>query len=259
MKPVAFITGASSGIGAASAYEFARRGYRVALVARRTDRLKVLKEKIEGAGGEALALTGDVTDVKSLEAAVAETVSKYGRMDVVLANAGFGVSGPFEKLKPEDFRRQFETNVFGVLNTLYATKAEVIRQKGILAIVGSVAGQVPLPMSTPYSMSKFAVRALALGLRSELAPLGVSVVLISPGFIETEIQLVDNEGRLRDKPTKEFPKALVVAANKAAVSIVRAVLSRRKEVIITGHGKAFVFLNRYFPWIVSWASSRIAK
>lgn len=256
---VAFITGASSGIGAAAAREFARRKYHVVLFARRADRLRDLKNKIEADGGHALAITGDVTRPESLEAAVKATLAEFGRIDVTLCNAGFGVGGPFTRLTVEDYRRQFETNVFGVLNTLYATREAVTQQKGILAIVGSVAGQIAMPFSTSYCMSKFAVRALSHGLRDELARKGVAVVLIAPGFIETEIHLVDNYGKLQEKATKQFPKQLVVPIEKAAPKIVSGILSRRREVIITGHGKLLVFLNQYFPWLVRFLSGRMVK
>jgi len=258
-KKVAFITGASSGIGAATALEFAKRGYNVVLVARRTDRLAEVKKKIEANGGRALAVTGDVTKPESLDAAVKSALAEFGRLDVVLCNAGFGVGGPFSRLNADDFRRQFETNVMGVLNTLFATREAVIQQKGILAIVGSVAGQIAMPFSSAYCMSKFAVRALSISLRAEMQRKGVSVVLIAPGFLETEIHLVDNQGQLQEKATKQFPKQLVVPIEKAAPKIVSGVLSRKQEVIITGHGKFLVFLNHYFPWMVRSLSAKMVK
>ena len=114
------ITGASSGIGAALAREFARQGADLVLLARRTDRLTALAAELERQGRRALALTGDVTVDGDLERAVAETRAKLGRLDVAVANAGFGVVGPVERLTLDDYRRQFETNVFGVLRTVHA-------------------------------------------------------------------------------------------------------------------------------------------
>jgi len=121
--PVVFITGASSGIGAALAREYARRGADLALAARRTDRLDALAAELSAQGRRALVLACDVTRDGELEAAVARTRDAFGRIDVVVANAGFGVVGPVERLRLEDYRRQFETNVFGVLRTVYATLA----------------------------------------------------------------------------------------------------------------------------------------
>ncbi|HXD97942.1 MAG TPA: SDR family NAD(P)-dependent oxidoreductase, partial [Candidatus Acidoferrum sp.] len=182
---VVLITGASSGIGAALAREFARQGADVVLLARRADRLAALAREIEGTGRRALVVTADVTVDGDLDRAVASTEAAFGRLDVVIANAGFGVVGPVESLTLDDYRRQFETNVFGVLRTVQATLTLLKASRGRLVILGSVAGHIATPGSSPYSMSKFAVRALAEALGHELAPTGVSVTLISPGFVES--------------------------------------------------------------------------
>ena len=248
-QDVAFITGASSGIGASIAKDFSKRGYRVVLLARRADRLQELKKEIERGGGQALTAECDVTDLISLKAATQLTIETWGRIDVVVANAGFAVSGPFLKLTIEDYRRQFETNVFGVLNTIYATSESVLATKGIISIIGSVAGHISLPFVTPYSMSKFSVRALSYGLRAELRKKGVAVVLISPGFIETEIGHVDNQGTFQENSKSHAPKKLIVPLKQATPKIVDGILSRKKDVIITGHGKSFVILNRFAPHV----------
>jgi short-subunit dehydrogenase len=247
---VVLITGASAGIGAALAREFARQGADVALLARRADRLAALAREIESAGRRALVLTADVTVDGDLERAVAATRSAFGRLDVAVANAGFGVVGPVESLTLDDYRRQFETNVFGVLRTVQATLGPLKAARGRLAIIGSVAGHIATPGSSPYSMSKFAVRALADALGHELASSGVSVTLISPGFVESEIRRVDNTGVFRIEARESVPAWLIVPAARAARPIVRAIARRRREVVITGHGKMGVFLQRHAPWLV---------
>jgi NADP-dependent 3-hydroxy acid dehydrogenase YdfG len=118
---VAFITGAWSGIGAAVAHEFSQQGANVVLLGRRIERLEQLEAAINALGRQALAIACDVTDRESLDEAVSKTIDTFGQIDVVLANAGFGVSGDMKKLETADFRRQFETNFFGVLETVYAT------------------------------------------------------------------------------------------------------------------------------------------
>ena len=244
---VVLITGASSGIGAGLALEFARQGAAVALLARRAERLRALAGEIRGAGGHALAIPCDVTREGDLERAVALTVSGLGPIDVAVANAGFGVVGPLAKLRLDDYRRQFETNVFGVLRTAYATLDELRRSRGTLVILGSVSGYLAVPSASPYAMSKFAVRALAESLRNELAPEGVSVVLITPGFVESEIRRVDNRGRFRPEFPDTVPRWLQMPTERAARQIVRAVAHRRRERIITAHGKLAVFLARHTP------------
>ena len=248
---VVFITGASSGIGAGLAREFASRGASVALLARRAERLRTVAAEIRRAGGHALAIPGDVTKEGDLERAVALTVSGLGPIDVAVANAGFGVVGALGALRLDDYRRQFETNVFGVLRTIYAALDELRRSKGTLVILGSVSGYLAAPTASPYAMSKFAVRALAEALRTELAPQGVAVVLITPGFVDSEIRLVDNRGRLRADAPDPVPHSLRMPTKKAARQIVRAVARRRRERIITIHGKLAVFLARHTPRLLA--------
>jgi NADP-dependent 3-hydroxy acid dehydrogenase YdfG len=248
---VVLITGASAGIGAALAREFAWQGADVALLARRRDRLAALAVEIEATGRRALALAADVTVDGDLERAVAATLTVWGRLDVVVANAGFGVVGPIERLTLDDYRRQFETNVYGVLRTVQAALEPLKAARGRLVLLGSVAGHLATPGSSPYSMSKFAVRALADALGHELAGSGVSVTLISPGFVESEIRRVDNAGVFQDEVREPVPAWLVVPAARAARSIVRAVARRRREAVITGHGKLAVFLQRHAPWLVA--------
>ena len=248
---VVFITGASSGIGAALAREVARRGADVALTARRVGRLEALAEEIRQHGRRALAVAGDVTRDGDMERAVAAARSAFGRLDVVVANAGFGVVGAVERLTLDDYRRQFETNVFGVLRTIWSTLDDVKRARGRIAIIGSVSGHLAAPGSSPYAMSKFAVRALAEALGHELAPHGVSVTLISPGFVESEIRRVDNAGRLRDRAPDPMPSWLVMPAERAARQIVEAIGRRRREAVITAQGRATVFLNRHAPALMA--------
>ncbi|HYE93117.1 MAG TPA: SDR family NAD(P)-dependent oxidoreductase [Terriglobales bacterium] len=251
MSRAVLITGASSGIGAALAREFAARGADLALAARRTDRLDELAKELTARGRRALVLACDVTRDGDLEAAAARTREALGGIDVVVANAGFGVVGPAEALTLADYRRQFETNVFGVLRTLYATLGDLKRSRGVFAIIGSVSGHLATPNGTPYAMSKFAVRALAEGLRHELRPAGVAVTLLSPGFVESEIRFVDNDGRLRAGGRDIVPPWLRMRTATAARQIATAIERRQRERIVTGHGKALVFLARHAPGLMS--------
>ena len=250
---VAFITGASSGIGAALAREFVREGADVALAARRADRVEALARSLSATGRRAVAIACDVTRDGDVEAAAERARAALGRIDIVVANAGFGVVGPMEQLTLADFRRQFETNVFGVLRTIYATLGDLKLHRGRLVIIGSVSGWVSTPAGAPYAMSKFAVRALAQSIDYELRPAGVSVTHVSPGFVESEIRQVDNQGRWWATPAGNGPPSwLVMPAAVAARIIVRAAARRRREVVVTGHGKLAVWVDRHAPWLVGW-------
>jgi len=250
-QKVVFITGASSGIGAALAREFARRGADVALAARRVDRLRDVAADVRRLGRRAAVIPCDVTKDGDLEAAVGSALAELGRIDVVVANAGFGVVGRFDELTLADYRRQLEANVFGVLRTAYAGLGEIKRTRGILVIVGSVSGHVAVEGGSAYSMSKFAVRALAQSLTYELEPEGVGVTLISPGFVASELYAVDNRGARHPDTVDRTPPWLRMPAEKAARQIVTAVVRRRRERVITVHGKVAVFLQRHVPWLLS--------
>ena len=187
-----------------------------------------------------------MTDRASIDRAVAETVAAFGRIDVVLANAGFGVSGAATRLDTPDYRRQFETNVFGVIDTVYATLPHLRDSKGRLAIVSSVMGRVGLPASAPYCASKFAVLGLAESLYYDLAECGVSVICINPGIVASEIRTLNNRGEQTGRPDPAS-KRLVMPAEVAARKMVGAIHRRTPEYTFTGHGVFVVFVNRHFP------------
>jgi len=253
---VAFITGASSGIGAALAVEYARRGADVVLTARRTDRLDDVAEDVRCHGRRPLIAACDVTVDGDLERSVAGALDELGRIDWLIANAGFGVAGPFHKLELDDYRRQFETNVFGVLRTVSAGREALLASKGCLAIIGSVAGYVAMSNSSAYAMSKAAVHAFGESLRYEMAPHGVGVTLVVPGFITSEIRMVDNRGVFKPGRKEPLPSWLPMPAPVAARKIVRAVAKRKRELVLTGHGRFGVVFKRHFPGTLAFLASR---
>jgi short-subunit dehydrogenase len=246
---VVFITGASAGIGAALARQSAALGAKVALVARRTDRIAALAAEL--GAGRAVALAGDVTRDGDMEKAAAGAREAFGGIDVVIANAGFGVTGKLADLTMDDFRRQLETNLFGVVRTVYATLADVERSRGCFVLIGSVSGHMGVPGLTAYTASKFAVRGFAQALEPELAPKGVGVVLITPGFIETEIRRVDSRGALHEEAKDPVPRWIQMPADEAAREILDAAVKRERERVLTRHGKLAVALTRYTPGLLA--------
>jgi short-subunit dehydrogenase len=253
------ITGASSGIGAALAREYDKRGARVALLARRKDRLEKLAKELH----DAKAIECDVTSDASVQAAVREALAAFGDLDVVIANAGIGIMGSVEELSIDDYKRQFETNVLGVLRTVKASLGSLKRTSGRVGLVGSVSGFLSLPQTSAYSMSKFAVRALAEALGAELANDGVSVTHIAPGFVESEIRKVDNSGQVHADRRDPIPPFLIMSNERAALEIADAVQGRRPEVVVTNHGKAAMFVATRFPRtvhsVVRLASAQISN
>jgi short-subunit dehydrogenase len=254
------VTGSSSGIGEELAWQLGQAGARLTLTARRTDLLESLAQRIAASGlPRPLVTACDVTRNGDPERAVAGSVRQWGKLDVVIANAGFGVVGALKALTVEDYRRQFETNVFGVLRTIYAALPEIEKTRGNVVIIGSVAGWVASPGTSAYGMSKFAVRALANAIRPELRLSGVTVTLISPGFVASNIRRVDNQGMLQAGAKDPMPAWLVMRTDKAARQIVRAVARGKREAIITAHGKMLVALERFMPWVIRAAGRRMAQ
>jgi len=185
-RPVAIVTGASSGIGEASALCLAEAGFRVALAARRSDLLDDLAKRIEQRGGEALPLATDLADEAATHALVARTLERFGRIDVLLNNAGFSPAAANEQISRSELRRTFDVNLLGALQ-LAGEVAPVMRAQGGGRILnmGSLAGSVAAPLAIPYAATKAGIDAATRGLRLELAPFGIHVALIVPGFVDT--------------------------------------------------------------------------
>lgn len=255
---VALVTGVSSGIGAQLMREFAARGAAVAGCARREDRLAELRGELEGRGAEALLFRADVTADGDLAALVAAVMERFGRIDWAVANAGFGVGHPFERLTLDDYRRQLETNLFGVLRTAAAVLAPLKASRGVLAVMGSVAGEVPVPGSSAYALSKAAVHAFARSVGPELAISGVAVTLLAPGFIDSEIRKVDNDGRYRPDWRDPIPPWLSLRTDVAARRMVSAIVRRRRQLVLTGHGRLLVAAQRFVPGLLAFGLRRAA-
>lgn len=243
----AIVTGASSGIGQAVARELARRGAAVGLLARRLERLEAVASEIRAGGGRAVAVACDVALDGEVERAARRVHEELGPISTVVANAGFGVSGEVDEIGVEGFRRQYETNVFGVVRTLQATIDDLRATRGVIAILGSVAAYFGVRGQAPYCSSKAAVRAIAQSLWAELRPHGVGVVLVSPGYVESEIRRHGEDGELKPDPV---PAWLVMPAEAAARRIVRAMLRRRQEVVLTAHGHIGAWLARLAPGLL---------
>jgi short-subunit dehydrogenase len=253
------ITGASSGIGEELALQLAALGARLTLTGRRRELLDALAQKISAAGYPVpLVVQADVTHPSDVAQAVAESLAKYKRLDIVIANAGFGVVGPIKKLSLDDYRRQFETNVFGLLRTVYAALPTIEQSRGNIVLLGSVNGWASSPGASPYTMSKFAVRALADAITPELALSGIKVTLISPGFVASNIRRIDNRGTLHASAKEPIPAWLVMPTDRAVRQILRAISKGKREAIITGHGKLLVAAQRFTPWIIRVAFRRVA-
>lgn len=185
---VIVITGSSSGIGWATAKKLSEQGAIVSLGARRIDRLQSLVEEINSKGGRAYARTTDVTKREDLENLVADTVREFGKVDVIVNNAGVMPLSLIENLKYDEWDQMIDVNIKGVLNGIAAVLPYFKAQKsGQVINISSVAGHMVAPTSAVYSATKFAVRAISEGFRQEVKPYNIRTTIISPGLTESEL------------------------------------------------------------------------
>ncbi len=219
--PIVVLTGASSGIGAALAVELAHtRKARIALLARRKELLDEVARDVTRAGGEALVLPCDVVDPAAVQAAVASVTEQLGPIDIAIANAGIGSAMGLRDLSFETMRNVMDVNYNGTATLLAAVIPQMVeRGSGQVAAVSSIASYRGLRRSGPYCASKAAVSTLLEALRLELAPLGISVTTIHPGFIKTPMTDKNN-----------FPMPFMVPVERAAQVIARGLRKRRREI-----------------------------
>ena len=209
------ITGASSGIGRGLAKELAARGAKVGLVARRIEALRELQNQIESSGGQALAIQGDVRDGASMLAVGNQVSTELGPIDVLIANAGVGTSTDGSEVSGEEVASVISVNVIGAANSVSAVLPEMVKRgKGQLVAISSLAAYRGLPKSAAYCASKAAVSAFFESLRLDLAPRGIDVTIIHPGFIKTPL----TAGRDAQMP---FLMELDAAVKKIATAIER--------------------------------------
>ena len=247
---VVWITGASSGIGKAMAFEWARLGYKVALSARRENLLQAIALEITNSGGEALVVPTDILVETTIESAVQKIIATWGRIDIAVANAGFGVFGTIDSLTAKDWSRQLQGNVTGLALTVKYALPHLKLTQGRIGLVGSVGAFVPNPYVGAYGASKAAVHSIGLTLQVELLNTGVSCTTIHPGFVVSEIARVDNEGVWHADKADPRPANLMWPTHKAAKVMVNAIIKRKRNYVFTTHGKVILWLQRWFPSVV---------
>ena len=249
-EKVVWITGASSGIGKAMAFEWARLGYKVVLSARRKELLEEIALEIKNSGGETLVVPVDIMEEKSIENAVQSIITTWGRLDIAVANAGFGVFGSIDKLTAKDWNRQLQGNVTGLALTVKYALPHLKKNQGHIGLVGSVGAYLPNPNVGAYGASKAAVNSIGLTLQVELKGTGVSCTTIHPGFVVSEIARIDNEGVWHPDRSDPRPSNLMWPTDRAAKVMVKAIMQRKRNYIFTTHGRVFVWLQRWFPGLL---------
>lgn len=228
---VIVITGASSGMGEAAAKHLSQLGAAVVLGARRTERIEKLANEIQESGGKALAIATDVTQRDQVKKLVDSAVEKFGRVDVILNNAGIMPLSPMDRLNVDEWDQMVDVNIKGVLNGIAAVLPHMKKQKsGHIINTASVAGHKIFSGSAVYSATKFAVRALSEGLRMEVKPYNIRTTIVSPGAVKTELLDHISEADVQ-QANKEYVGAVGLSPDSFA-NLVAFVISQPEEVDI---------------------------
>jgi short-subunit dehydrogenase len=247
---VVIITGASSGIGEACALEFANKGANIVIAARNLDKLNAVADNIKKIGVAVLAVKCDVSVQLDCENLVKEAIAKFGRIDTLINNAGISMRAVFNEMEVDVLKSVMDINFYG---TVYCTKyalPHILKNKGSVVGVSSIAGYVGLPARTGYSASKFAMQGFLEALRTENLRNNLHVMVACPGFTASNIRntALSSDGSVQGESPREEQK--MMTSEEVAQHIVKGVANRKRTLVLTTQGKLVVFLSKWFPKFV---------
>lgn len=254
---VVLITGGSSGIGRATAIRLAGSGARVAVAARTAEMLAKVANDISGRGGQALAVQADVTDSQQCLRAVDTTVERFGRLDVLICSAGVSMRALFTESDLCVMERVIRTNFLGTLYATYHALPHLKQSRGSLVAVSSLTGKRGVPSYAAYGAAKAAVQGLYESLRLELAPAGVHVGIVSPGFVDTPLRehVLGPDGKEWERPPR--PPFRIWPVDKCVDRIVALIERRRREALLPGFVRPLLALDELVGgWLGDWFLGR---
>ncbi|RRB06949.1 SDR family oxidoreductase [Larkinella rosea] len=247
---VVVITGASSGIGKALAFAFGREQASIVICGRSLEALETVGRELSQHGIDHLSLQADVSLESDVMKLIDTTIQHYGRLDILINNAGITMRSMLQDMDPEVIRKVMDINFMG---TVYATRyalPHILKTKGSIVGISSIAGFRGLPVRSGYSASKAAMNGFLEAVRTELLHTGVHVLLACPGFTTTNIRFsaLDKEGQVAGETVRDESK--MMSAEECADHILKAVKRRKRDLILTTEGKFVVFMNKWFPGLM---------
>ncbi|HEX8548117.1 MAG TPA: SDR family oxidoreductase [Cytophagaceae bacterium] len=244
---VVIITGGSSGIGRSCAFAFGLEGAKIVITGRNQDSLLRASDELRKSNIEILAINADVSLEEDNKRLIAETLNAYGKIDILINNAGISMRSLFSEVDLSVIKKVMDINFYG---TVYATKyalPEILKTKGTIVGISSIAGFRGLPGRTGYSASKFAMQGFLEALRTELLHTGVNVLLACPGFTNSNIRstALNKNGNIQGESPLDEEK--MMSSEEVAKEILKGVINKKRDLILTFQGKLTVFLNKRFP------------
>ncbi|MEZ0484250.1 SDR family oxidoreductase [Fibrella aquatica] len=249
-QAVVVITGASSGIGQALAFAFGKTGAAIVFCGRKADALKVTSDALTAAGIVNLPVIADVSVEADMKRLADDTIARFGRIDILINNAGISMRSMFLDADPEVIRKVMDINFMGTVYATRYTLPHILKTKGSVVGISSIAGYKGLPVRSGYSASKFAMNGFLEALRIELRYSGVHVLTACPGFTASNIRFsaLNSQGEAAGDSMRE--EGSMMSSEECADHILKAVQQRKRELILTGQGKLTVFLNKWLPGLV---------
>jgi short-subunit dehydrogenase len=256
---VAIVTGASAGIGKSLAVRLASQGAKLVLAARRADRLEQVAVECRQRGGEALVFPTDVSDEAQCKALVEKCIDKFGKLDLLINNAGLAVSALFDEFPDLHlFKHTMDVNFYGAVYCTYYALPHLKQSKGRIVAISSVGGKAAIPYNTPYCASKYAMHGFYDSLRMELSAHNVSVTVVCPYWVVTEFHeaQMDKNGVPRGARGRAIYTNKMMTADRCAEITLRAAAKRRREALM-GPGALTVWLKVLAPGFLDWFSVKM--
>lgn len=267
MPPTVIITGASQGIGKATAQIFARHGYNIVLSARQDERLEAVAQELRSSGHAAIAIPADVKEIEQVQTLVQKTLQAYTTIDVLVNNAGIFLSGPVEQFSLNDWHEAIDTNLWGYIHTIHTLLPHFLeRGSGTIVNISSIGGVTAMPYHVPYSTSKFAVSGLTKALHAELAPKGIHVCGIYPSLIKSDLM---ERAVFRGKDTEDVrdrynqvDRVLQIPLIEKPEDVAKAVwdgVKQKQAEVLVGSAKVSAGINHFFPSLMQQLVRRTFK